>query len=155
MTGSDREFEPGDHFHLGGRNAEYLEVWVLSRSDAADYWDGNWLGCDVRISIGGFRARFPANFRTNEVESFAEEVRGLHERLSGSARFESMEGQLRLLLEGDGRGHIRCQGDARDEAGTGNLLKFELELDQTELFGTMVELNELLNRYPVRGSPAA
>jgi len=57
------EFEPGDHFHLGGAKAEYLEVWVLSRSEAEDYWDGNWLSCEVRLSLGGFRGQFSAYFR--------------------------------------------------------------------------------------------
>jgi hypothetical protein len=154
VADDDREFEPGDHFHLGGRDAEYLEVWVVSRSDAADYWDGNWVTCDVRLSAGGFRGRFSANFRTNELEVFADEVRTLQHDLKSTARFDTMEEQLRLVLEGDGRGHIACTGEARDEAGTGNILKFELNVDQTQLFGTMTQLDELVSRYPVRGSPA-
>lgn len=64
-----------------------------------------------------------------------------------------MEEQLHLRLRGDGRGHISVEGVARDGAGTGNELRFALELDQTHLFSTMVQLSELLNRFPVRGSP--
>jgi len=30
---------------------------------------------------------------------------------------------------------------------------FHLELDQTQLFGTIAKLSELLNRFLVRGSP--
>jgi hypothetical protein len=154
MTGNN-EFEPGDHFRVGGREAEHIEVWVVSRSTAPDYWDGNWLSCQVRIASGGFRGRYPANLRTEELERFHAEVQVLYESLTGAAHLQTMEEQLTLELEGDGRGHVQCRGEARDVAGTGNLLRFLLMLDQTQLFGTMVQLSELLNLYPVRGSPAA
>ena len=155
MSNPNLEFEPGDRFHLGGHEAEYVEVRVVSRSEAEDYWDGNWLVCHVGLSAGGFRGGFKAHFRTDELGAFADEIRALYDRLKGVARFETTEEQLRLTLEGDGHGHIRCKGEARDEAGTGNVLQFEVALDQTQLFGTMTQLSELLNRYPVRGSPAA
>ena len=45
----------------------------------------------------------------------------------------TMEEQLKLELDGDGRGHVTCRGEARDVAGTGNVLRFELALDQTQL----------------------
>jgi hypothetical protein len=82
-------------------------------------------------------------------------VRALYDDLKTPAQLEPMEEQLVLRLEGDGRGHIHCRGDARGVARNGNLLRFELQLDQTQLFATMVQLSELLNRYPVRGSPVA
>jgi hypothetical protein len=155
MTNDHNEFEPGDHFRLGGAEAEYLEVRVLSRSDAEDYSDGNWLQCVVQLAVGGFIGSFPANLRIDELATFATEVRRLYEDLRGTARFDSTEEQLDIVLQGDARGHIRCSGKARDDAGTGNLLTFAIDLDQTHLFGTMVQLEELLARFPVRGSPAA
>ncbi len=156
MADGHHELEPGDHFHVGGAATEYVEVWVLSRSEAADYWGGNELLCEVRLSVGGFRGKFLATFQTTKLETFADEVRTLHKQLDGSARFDSLHKPLQLVLEGDGRGHIRCRGQAQGETGTGNyIIKFDLDLDQTQLFGTMTELAELLNRYPVRGSPAA
>ena len=83
-----------------------------------------------------------------------EEVKVLYKSLVGDARFTSMEEQLGLRLSGDARVHITARGQVRDAPGTGNVLQFVLELDQTQLFGTMVQLGELLNRFPVRGSPA-
>lgn len=147
---------PGDptHFHLGGQEAEYVEVWVISRSTEPDYWDGNWLSCKVNLKAGGFGGRYAADLRTEELGQFHSEVQSLYQSITGVAHLRTMEEQLQLELEGDGRGHIRCRGKARDSAGTGNALHFELALDQTQLFGTMVQLSELLARYPVRGSPA-
>jgi hypothetical protein len=155
MTHVYDEFEPGDRFQIGSNRAEQLLVKVISRSSAGDYWDGNWLTCEVRLYAGGFRGNFQANLRTDELERFAAQVRTLYDDLKTPALLEPMEEQLVLRLEGDGRGHVYCRGEARDVAGTGNLLRFELQLDQTQLFATMVQLSELLNRYPVRGSPAA
>jgi hypothetical protein len=154
MTASN-EFEPGNHFRLGGLKTEYVEVWVISRSPEPDYWDGNWLGCKVSLAAGGFGGRYLANLRTEELEQFYSEVQTLYESLTGVAHLRTTEEQLTLELKGDGRGHVTCRGEARDTAGTGNLLRFELALDQTQLFGTMVQLSDLLTRYPVRGSPAA
>ena len=154
MTTSN-EFEPGDHFRIGGQNAEYVEVRVVSRSPEPDYWDGNWLSCNVSVAAGGFRGRYIANLRTEELKQFHMEVQTLYESLAGVACLRTMEEQLNLVLEGDGRGNVTCRGEARDAAGTGNVLRFELALDQTQLFGMKVQLSEILSRYPVRGSPAA
>jgi hypothetical protein len=155
MAHAHDEFQPGERFQIGSNRAEQLLVRVISRSSGDDYWDGNWLTCEVRLSAGGFRGQFQANLRTDELERFAAQVRTLYDDLKTPALLEPMEEQLVLRLEGDGRGHIDCHGEARDVVGTGNLFRFELQLDQTQLFATMAQLSELLNRYPVRGSPAA
>ena len=149
----ENEFEPGDVIDISGDDTGHLEIRVLSRAAGSDYWDGNWLVCSIELHAGGFAGRFQANFRTNEFDSFHRTVKALYETLRGEAMFAPLEGQLQLRLTGDGCGHITVEGQARDEAGTGNILHFVLQQDQTHLFGTMVQLGELLNRFPVRGSP--
>ena len=149
------EFEPGDVVHLGGQEAEYVEIRVQSRSASDDFHDGNWLRCEVEVAAGGFRARFPANLRTDAFQRVHGEAAALYESLTGNARFESTEGQLHLTLTGDGRGHIRLDGTARDRPGSDNVLDFRLDFDQTQLFGAVAKLDELLRRFPVRGEPPA
>ena len=153
MPNEPLEFEPGDRIHIGGAQREFVELHVLSRSSAADYWDGNWLACEVSVAVGGFRGRFEASLRTDEFLRFEEQARKLYETLNGTAEFAAMEEQVCLELLGDGRGHVQCRGTVRDVAGTGNQLSFSLNLDQTQLFGTVAQLAELLNRFPVRGKP--
>jgi hypothetical protein len=152
MPNEPREFESGDRVHIGGAQREFVELRVLSRSSAADYWDGNWLACEVSVVVGGFRGRFEASLRTDEFLRFEEEVRKLHETLNGTAEFAAMEEQVRLELLGDGRGHVQCHGKLRDVAGTGNQLSFSLTLDQTQLSGTVAQLTAVLSRFPVRGN---
>jgi len=149
------EFEPGDRVCLLGDETGQLTIQVLSRSAELDFWDGNWLDCNILIEAGGFRATFNANLRTDELERFFLDVKILYGSLRGEAIFDSMEEQLYICLKGDGLGHITAEGVARDRPGTGNELKFVLELDQTHLFGTMSQLSELLNRFPVRDRDSA
>lgn len=147
------EFEPGDVVHLGEQEAEYVEIRMQSRSAVDDFHEANWLRCEVAVAAGGFEARFPAELRTDAFQRLHREAAALYESLNGKARFESAEGQLRLTLTGDGRGHIRLDGTARDHPGSDNALDFRIDFDQTQLFGAVAQLDELLRRFPVRGEP--
>jgi hypothetical protein len=145
----------GQRVHLGGASAEFVSIRVLSRAQEPDFWDGNWMTCDVTLRLGGFQGAFQADLRTTEFQEFYPQLQALYAQLSGTAQFTAMEEQLILTLEGDGRGHIAVHGQAQDVAGTGHVIRFRLELDQTELGTVMRQVAELLQRYPVRGTSAA
>jgi hypothetical protein len=118
-----------------------------------DYWDGNWIDCEVQIAAGGFRAGFRANLRTPEFAPFFEQLQGLLQTLEGSAHFTTMEDQIALQLTGDGKGAVRVKGEALDNAGVGNRLQFAFDIDQTYLAAICQSLEHLLVAFPVRGSP--
>ena len=147
----------GATFRLGGAGKEYVEVDVLRRERpaAADVNDGNWLVARVVLEVGGFHAGYEAAIGADDVARFAQEVRRLHGDLRGQAEFATMEDQLRLLLVGDGQGHVSLTGAAQDRRGTGNRLEFHLELDQTQLAPLLGQLERVLAQFPVRGAPAA
>ena len=144
-------------FRIGAGTAEFVEVEIIGRSvpDATDYWDGNWLVGRVAVAAGGFSGAFDAFFRIDEIQGFRDQLGQLRQTLRGQAALEPMEEQLKLRLEGDGKGHIVVVGQARDVAGTGNVLHFELALDQTYLETLIGSINDILVAYPVRGQPAA
>jgi hypothetical protein len=144
-------------FRCGGEAAEYVEVTIFGRSvpGATDFWDGNWLRSEVRLRVGGFTGAYSANLRTDELAGFATQLRTLRVELRGDAQLRTMEAQLNLAFVGDGRGHFQVKGEARDEAGTGNQLSFELSMDQTDLVPLLRQLEAVLERYPVVGKPAA
>jgi hypothetical protein len=137
-------------FHLGGQEREFVDVTVKGRSHpkATDYWDGNWLRSEVRVVAGGFRGAFEADFRAEEFARFLKELEALYASLRGAAVFATLEEQLRLELDGDGRGHIAVRGQARDQAGTGHQLLFRLQLDQTMLSAVLDDLRRLVAAYP-------
>jgi hypothetical protein len=139
-------------FSFGQSQHERIEVEVLryERSPVGEYHDDNWLTVQVRVFIGGFRGTVDAAFVTEEFLAFLAELRPLHERLSGTAEFATLEGQLHLRLTGDGKGHIELVGEVSDQPGIGNRLHFTLHFDQSQLGTSIYELERVTSGFPVR-----
>jgi carbon monoxide dehydrogenase subunit G len=154
---SGERVAPSTEILIGHLESQHVVLRPLSRSHPGlfDHRDGNWIDCEVQISVGGFRASFRADLRSEEFQAFLEEIESLSRTLDGTASFTSMEGQVALFLSGDGKGHIRVDGEAIDAAGSGNRLKFSFELDQTYLPAIGRSLEYLLAAFPVTGSPDA
>ena len=143
-------------FAFGQSEQERITVDVLSyeRPVCGEYWDDNWLVVDISVTAGGFHGRASVSIITAELVSFSEQLHVLYERLTGTAEFTTLEGQLSLKLVGDGRGHIRLAGLVLDQAGVGNRLSFTLDFDQTFLPPSISDLNAVLRAFPVRSAPA-
>lgn len=141
---------------IGGERREYVCISPLSRShpDRHDYWDGNWITCEIQIVAGGFRGAFRADLRSEEFVPLLQGLQRVSRTLEGTAHFTTMEDQLALVFTGDAKGHVRVTGEASDDAGTGNHLEFALELDQTYLPAICRSLQNLLAAFPVVGNPA-
>ncbi len=118
---------------IGESGGQHVVIRPLSRSHPGlfDYWDGNWIVCEVEIAAGGFRGGFRADLRGEEFLGFLNETAELSRTLEGAASLTSMEGQIALTLTGDGRGLVRVAGEAVDVAGSGNRLQFGFGIDQT------------------------
>ena len=97
-----------------------------------------------------FKGKARAALRTTELIEFGSQLRPLHETLSGTAEFTTLEGQLHLQLEGDGKGHINLKGEVMDQAGVGNRLHFSLEFDQSRLADSVRDLDAVISKFPVR-----
>jgi hypothetical protein len=128
-------------FHLGNPDSEFVEVRLHSIADVAQGED--WLGGDVSVSAGSFRAGFRGAFQSHDFQKFAAELRSLWQTLAGRATFVTREGQLELKVSGNGRGGIAVLGEAC-EHDPHNRLTFELTLDQTYLEPVLRELEALL-----------
>lgn len=139
-------------FSLGGTEHERIEVELTGyeRKPAGEYYDDNWVRGHVSIKVGGFSGGFNAAFLAEDFSRFLGQLGPVYESLSGKAEFNTLEGQLMLAAKGDGKGHIEVRGEAMDVAGTGNRLTFYLELDQTQLAGTITELRNVVSEFPVR-----
>jgi hypothetical protein len=142
---------PSTEVLIGDSGAQHVLIRPLSRShpDLFDQRDGNWIDCELQIVVGGFRGDVRANLRSEEFQTFLEEVRGLIQTLEGTASFTTMEGQIVLYLSGDGQGHVQVSGEAIDAAATGNRLQFAFDVDQTNLEAVCQSLENLLTAFPV------
>jgi hypothetical protein len=112
---------------------------------------GNWIECDLEFAVGAFRAAFPAHLRSEEFQSFLEEAQDLRRTLEGAATFTTLEGQLALSLNSDEGGTLRVNGEAIDDAGSGNRLQFKFDVDQSRLHDICASLEHLLAAFPVAG----
>jgi hypothetical protein len=141
-------------FSFGQSKHERIEVHVLryERQRVGEYHDDNWLTVQVRICVGGFRGTVDGAFITEEFVAFLTQLRPLHQSLSGTAEFTTMEGQLHLRLTGDGKGHIELVGEVADQPGIGNRLHFTLHLDQSQLGASIHELERVTSEFPVRAA---
>jgi hypothetical protein len=141
-------------FSFGQSERERIEVKVLNyeRQPVGEYFDDNWLLVEITVRAGGFHGNASATIITGELEQFLSELKPLYEKLSGSAKFVTLEGQLKLQLNGDGKGHIKLLGEVADRKGVGNRLHFTLEFDQSQLRASISELEKVMLKFPVRGS---
>ncbi len=132
---------------------EGVEIDVLryEREPVGDPHDDNWLTVKIEIAAGGFRGKAGACILTWELKRFLESLQSLYKTLHGEAVFQTLEEQIELKLSGDGKGHIHLDGKVLDQAGVGNCLTFEIDFDQTELFGSICELEDIVEHFPVRG----
>jgi hypothetical protein len=120
---------------LGRTNGDHVAVRPLNRNDpnATDFWDGNWLTCEIEVRAGVFRGRVRTSLRTEDIPPFRAQLAALHTTLRGEARLRTMEDWLSIDAHGDGLGHIEFECELRDASETGNALRFHLSLDQTDL----------------------
>ena len=141
-------------FSFGQSKHERVEIEVLryERAPVGEYYDDNWLTVQVRVSVGGFRGTVDAALIAEEFVAFLTQLRPLHESLSGTAEFTTMEGQLHLRLTGDGKGHIELTGEVADQAAFGNRLHFTLHFDQSQLGSSIHELERVTSQFPIRAA---
>ena len=139
-------------FSFGQSEHERIAIDVVGyeRPTSGDYDDDNWVVTQIEVRIGGFKGKARAALRTTELVEFGSQLRTLHETLSGTAEFTTLEGQLHLQLEGDGKGHINLKGEVMDQAGVGNRLHFSLEFDQSRLADSVRDLDAVISKFPVR-----
>ena len=137
---------------FGGEEHERLEIRTFGyeRAASGDYHDDNWLSVEVSVYCGAFEGKFSAAFLTGELVSFHAQLTSLYQAHVGSARFETLEGQLELEAKGDGPGHIKIEGTALDQAGIGNKLAFEIRIDQAQLLTSLQSLAAAISAFPVR-----
>jgi hypothetical protein len=128
-------------FGGGGNERISIEVLGYAHPDSvADSYDANWLRVHVTVAAGSFRGSFDATFLAQELAKFREQLSMLYSTVKGTARFETLEGQLLIDLKCNALGAVALRGVAQDQAGIGNKLDFSLNLDQTQVGSALRQL---------------
>jgi hypothetical protein len=142
-------------FRIGSSDRAHVIVSPTHRSwpEATNYSDSNIVDATVEVAAGSFRGQFDAVFWTDQFVGFRDQLVPLDQKLVGRAKFDPLEDWLSIEVEGDGKGHFRAKCIARDYPGTGNLLTFDIDFDQTELPAILRGLNAICEAFPVVGKP--
>ena len=136
---------------IGAREHEHVVIRVQSAANPSG--DG-WLICNLDVAAGAWSGSFEAWLCSWDFSRLREQLETLHENLSGTARFETLEGQLELEFTIDNRGHIEIACIAVDRAGDGNRLHFCLEIDQSHLPQIICDLRAIEQAFPHNGPVA-
>jgi len=113
-------------------------------------YDKNWLYTSVVVKAGAFNGKYNAYFQTADFQTLRDQLLGLYNDLSSQFQFTTLESQLQLDLRGDGIGHITIDAMAQDEAGNGNILNFQLNIDQTYLQDCIYQLDCIIKDFPYK-----
>jgi hypothetical protein len=104
---------------------------------------------ELDLAVRGFRARQSISLRTDELESFRDELRALDAERTGKAVLTHLEEELGLTVQlKDGKGTL--SGFVLEHVGPE--LRFDdIEIDQSFVKGMLSELDALVQAFPVRG----
>jgi hypothetical protein len=113
----------------------------------------------VTIAIG-FAPKFesrPARIASESISiltwdltSFLKQLEKLHDKLKGAATFDTLEGQIKLELKGDGRGQISLVGQISNPHPHASTLTFQFGFDQTYLAESITQLRCVVVQFPAR-----
>lgn len=105
----------------------------------------NWLDSSVFFRVGEFSGKFKVYLIPLDFSIFRKELESLYNKLNGKATFNSLEGQLKIQLIGDGIGHIEANCILVDTAN--NKLICKINFDQTQIPYLINQLDNILKEY--------
>ena len=140
-------------FTLGPTELYRVQIDVLGYeqpADSSDRHDRNWLRSEVRVQTGSYSATESISILTWDLTSFLKQLEKLHDKLKGAATFDTLEGQIKLELKGDGRGQISLVGQISNPHPHASTLTFQFGFDQTFLAESIAQLRRVVVQFPAR-----
>jgi hypothetical protein len=126
------------NFFEGGGKA------VLSLEEIVKEDTEGWLRAKIIFDYKGFTANFPIYLMLNDIYAFLGELKELHRHLKGKATFSTIEGNVDIVLLGDGLGHIAINGLIRHGNDQSLVANFEIPSDQTFLAPLISQCDEII-----------
>jgi hypothetical protein len=129
-----------------------IEPLQTTYSNSDSDWDKNWINTKIMVVAGSFSGTYTADLTSFDFEYFKHDLRYLYDNLNGSVEFKDLEGYLQLSIKGDGIGHFNTKVICCDNPGIeGGELHFELSFDQTFIKSIVQNLNEITEKFPIKG----
>lgn len=138
-----------DSFSIRGFGG-FLEIEieeVFGFPNETSHYGGYETKSKIKVESNGFSVDSELWLSTGEVFSLYASLKAAHEKLAGSAKFDSSEGNLSFTVNYELAGRVSIQGEFRDNNLEANLLKFEIPSDQSYLNRSLVELTQFVRKY--------
>ena len=133
--------ESGDHVALRLLDVEYPE--------ATDDADGHWISSEVRVAVPGFHGRVETSIRSPELHALLGELRVLASTRGGTAKLETLEEEVHLVLVSDGKGHVDVSGYIARRLSA--KLQFWFTVDASALATAIAALEHAIQVLPMVG----
>lgn len=114
--------------------------------------DRNCINTLVIIKGGVFSGQYTAEFMTTDFELFKQELKALYTDFRGSAKFDPLEKQLVLSIQGDGLGHFQLDCEANPDPHIGHCLSYSISFDQTQIKEYIRQLEAITRKFPIDGN---
>jgi hypothetical protein len=85
------------------------------------------------VKSGGYAAKDMHYFTTGELFEFYTQLKVCYENMRGEAELTNTERKLELKCSFDKLGHVTFKGNFQSRPAIGNILRFEVASDQTQI----------------------
>lgn len=123
----------------------FAEVFCFPETTC--HWGGYDLSSIIEIKSRSFNVKSVLYTSTGQIYQFFQQLKSCNEKLSGTAKFVSYEGNLDFTAGYDNLGHVNIKGRFSEQNQFDNELKFEFTSDQTFIHSTVDELNLITDKY--------
>lgn len=123
-------------FCFNGNNGDYLKLLiekVIGFPDSTSYEGGYDIVCTLIIKAGSYKVESENHYSaTGALYRFAEELKICYSSLAGIAKYSLLlENNLIFNVEMTSLGHAVIIGEFQENTAIQNILKFEIETDQS------------------------
>jgi hypothetical protein len=131
-------------FSIGYPDKERLEVILLGSPGAQKSEGYDWVKTLIRVNVGAFKGELEIYICVSDMIRFKQQLEPVYQNVEGFAEFKTIEDQLFIRIEVDKLGHVQGSGYIIDDFVAGNRLNFNINYDQTLLWHTISEIDEVL-----------
>ncbi len=111
----------------------------------------SWGGYDTRaiieINSSNFRVKSHLYTSTGEMFVFFQQLKECNSKLTGTAIYQSYEGNLKFTASYDNLGHVSISGEFSKQDILDNRLRFTFNTDQSFIKYTIDELDLIASKY--------
>jgi len=143
----ERDYE--DEFYLITEHGQvYLKIMEVFGFPSETSFLG---GYDTRtlldIKVGTYSGKAIIYISTGQLHKFLTELKACYQTLKGTASLKDYEGNLEMVFDFDGLGHVKVSGHLREDISNRTELRFELDTDQTRIPQMIHGLEDLVLVY--------